>query len=149
MHLKLRLHIPTGHINFYLCPYIYALPSEYETWIQYWCQYSCYQFIFRFGFHKVLLHYFSITAMCGLDQRKICVHGSDSLQSEKREISFFFDEEIGTIYSLYHLYLKCILICLCMIYFCLLVLQIFTVTFILFTSSCDLYGQSYNYLLIS
>ncbi|XP_022999981.1 probable nucleoside diphosphate kinase 5 isoform X2 [Cucurbita maxima] len=36
----------------------------------------------------------SITAMYGLDQRKICVHGSDSLQSAKRERSFFFDEEI-------------------------------------------------------
>lgn len=34
----------------------------------------------------------SIRAMCGLDSEKNCVHGSDSLQSAHREISFFFEE---------------------------------------------------------
>ncbi|XP_020533922.1 probable nucleoside diphosphate kinase 5 isoform X2 [Jatropha curcas] len=34
----------------------------------------------------------SIRAMCGLDLEKNCVHGSDSLQSAQREISFFFGE---------------------------------------------------------
>ncbi|XP_023547543.1 probable nucleoside diphosphate kinase 5 isoform X2 [Cucurbita pepo subsp. pepo] len=34
----------------------------------------------------------SIRAMCGLDSEKNCVHGSDSLQSAQREISFFFEE---------------------------------------------------------
>jgi hypothetical protein len=35
---------------------------------------------------------FSIRAMCGLDSEKNCVHGSDSLESAAREISFFFGE---------------------------------------------------------
>ncbi|XP_025815461.1 probable nucleoside diphosphate kinase 5 isoform X1 [Panicum hallii] len=34
----------------------------------------------------------SIRAMCGLDSEKNCVHGSDSLESAAREISFFFGE---------------------------------------------------------
>ncbi|CAK7356493.1 unnamed protein product [Dovyalis caffra] len=34
----------------------------------------------------------SIRAMCGVDSEKNCVHGSDSLQSAQREISFFFEE---------------------------------------------------------
>ncbi|XP_038897367.1 probable nucleoside diphosphate kinase 5 isoform X2 [Benincasa hispida] len=37
----------------------------------------------------------SIRAMCGLDSEKNCVHGSDSLLSAQREISFFFGEETG------------------------------------------------------
>ncbi|KAJ0075236.1 hypothetical protein Patl1_33717 [Pistacia atlantica] len=37
-------------------------------------------------------HPHSIRAMCGLDSEKNCVHGSDSLQSAQREISFFFNE---------------------------------------------------------
>ncbi|XP_008462283.1 probable nucleoside diphosphate kinase 5 isoform X2 [Cucumis melo] len=37
----------------------------------------------------------SIRAMCGLDSEKNCVHGSDSLLSAQREISFFFEEETG------------------------------------------------------
>ncbi|KAJ0006827.1 hypothetical protein Pint_29180 [Pistacia integerrima] len=46
-------------------------------------------------------HPHSIRAMCGLDSEKNCVHGSDSLQSAQREISFFFnemssDEEVTT-----------------------------------------------------
>ncbi|XP_047078029.1 probable nucleoside diphosphate kinase 5 [Lolium rigidum] len=32
----------------------------------------------------------SIRAMCGLDSEKNCMHGSDSLHSAAREISFFF-----------------------------------------------------------
>ncbi|KAF5733492.1 nucleoside diphosphate kinase 6-like isoform X1 [Tripterygium wilfordii] len=35
-------------------------------------------------------HPHSIRAMCGQDLEKNCVHGSDSLQSAPREISFFF-----------------------------------------------------------
>ncbi|CAL5057612.1 unnamed protein product [Urochloa decumbens] len=34
----------------------------------------------------------SIRAMCGLDSEKNCVHGSDSLESAAREISFFFGD---------------------------------------------------------
>lgn len=34
----------------------------------------------------------SVRAMCGLDSEKNCVHGSDSLQSAAREISFFFGD---------------------------------------------------------
>lgn len=34
----------------------------------------------------------SIRAMCGLDSEKNCVHGSDSIQSAQREISFFFGD---------------------------------------------------------
>lgn len=37
-------------------------------------------------------HPSSIRAMCGLDSEKNCVHGSDSLQSAVREISFFFGD---------------------------------------------------------
>ncbi|WCJ39392.1 Nucleoside diphosphate kinase family protein [Euphorbia peplus] len=37
-------------------------------------------------------HPHSIRAMCGLDSEKNCVHGSDSLQSAQREISFFFGD---------------------------------------------------------
>ncbi|XP_044495083.1 probable nucleoside diphosphate kinase 5 isoform X2 [Mangifera indica] len=37
-------------------------------------------------------HPHSIRAMCGLDKEKNCVHGSESLQSAQREISFFFTE---------------------------------------------------------
>ncbi|CAN6244773.1 unnamed protein product [Urochloa humidicola] len=38
------------------------------------------------------LHPNSIRAMCGLDSEKNCVHGSDSLESAAREISFFFGD---------------------------------------------------------
>ncbi|CAN6251984.1 unnamed protein product [Urochloa humidicola] len=38
------------------------------------------------------LHPNSIGAMCGLDSEKNCVHGSDSLESAAREISFFFGD---------------------------------------------------------
>ncbi|KAF5179565.1 Nucleoside diphosphate kinase [Thalictrum thalictroides] len=38
----------------------------------------------------------SIRAMCGLDSQRNCVHGSDSLQSATREISFFFREIVST-----------------------------------------------------
>ncbi|XP_062219367.1 probable nucleoside diphosphate kinase 5 isoform X1 [Phragmites australis] len=34
----------------------------------------------------------SIRAMCGLDSEKNCVHGSDSMESAAREISFFFGD---------------------------------------------------------
>ncbi|KAK2979507.1 hypothetical protein RJ640_008391, partial [Escallonia rubra] len=34
----------------------------------------------------------SIRAICGLDSERNCVHGSDSLESAAREISFFFKE---------------------------------------------------------
>lgn len=37
-------------------------------------------------------HPSSIRAMCGLDSEQNCVHGSDSLQSAAREISFFFGD---------------------------------------------------------
>ncbi|GMI86049.1 hypothetical protein like AT1G17410 [Hibiscus trionum] len=37
-------------------------------------------------------HPHSIRAMCGVDLEKNCVHGSDSHQSAKREIAFFFKE---------------------------------------------------------
>lgn len=33
----------------------------------------------------------SIRAMCGFNTERNCVHGSDSIQSASREISFFFD----------------------------------------------------------
>ncbi|KAL9228499.1 hypothetical protein vseg_004075 [Gypsophila vaccaria] len=33
----------------------------------------------------------SIRAMCGSNAERNCVHGSDSVQSASREISFFFD----------------------------------------------------------
>ncbi|XP_021638887.1 probable nucleoside diphosphate kinase 5 isoform X2 [Hevea brasiliensis] len=39
-----------------------------------------------------ITHPHSIRAMCGLDSEKNCVHGSDSLESAQREISFFFGE---------------------------------------------------------
>ncbi|XP_022953615.1 probable nucleoside diphosphate kinase 5 isoform X2 [Cucurbita moschata] len=42
----------------------------------------------------------SIRAMCGLDSEKNCVHGSDSLQSAQREISFFFEETGVLLYYL-------------------------------------------------
>ncbi|XP_050233865.1 probable nucleoside diphosphate kinase 5 [Mercurialis annua] len=46
--------------------------------------------------HKAkITHPDSIRALCGLDSEKNCVHGSDSLESAQREISFFF----GEIYS--------------------------------------------------
>lgn len=47
---------------------------------------------------------FSIRAMCGLDSEKNCVHGSDSLESAAREISFFFgDAGSGRfLYSSFH-----------------------------------------------
>lgn len=51
--------------------------------------------------------------MCGLDSEKNCVHGSDSIQSAQREISFFFEEEIGKIYSFHCIYLKCVLLFVC------------------------------------
>ncbi|KAK4267176.1 hypothetical protein QN277_023992 [Acacia crassicarpa] len=37
-------------------------------------------------------HPHSIRAMCGLDTERNCVHGSDSIKSAQREISFFFRE---------------------------------------------------------
>ncbi|KAF7814013.1 putative nucleoside diphosphate kinase 5 isoform X1 [Senna tora] len=37
-------------------------------------------------------HPHSIRAMCGLDIQRNCVHGSDSLTSAQREMSFFFRE---------------------------------------------------------
>lgn len=83
---------------------------KFETWIQYRCQYSCYRFICSFGFHWSPLLDFSIRAMCGLDSEKNCVHGSDSLQSAQREISFFFEEETGKIYPRYLKYINCILL---------------------------------------
>ncbi|KAG8656523.1 probable nucleoside diphosphate kinase 5 isoform X2 [Manihot esculenta] len=39
-----------------------------------------------------ITHPHSIRAMCGLNAEKNCVHGSDSLESARREISFFFGE---------------------------------------------------------
>ncbi|KAK3022154.1 hypothetical protein RJ639_045293, partial [Escallonia herrerae] len=39
-----------------------------------------------------LTHPGSIRAICGLDSERNCVHGSDSLESAAREISFFFKE---------------------------------------------------------
>ncbi|XP_065865405.1 probable nucleoside diphosphate kinase 5 isoform X1 [Euphorbia lathyris] len=39
----------------------------------------------------------SIRAMCGLDSQKNCVHGSDSVQSAQREISFFFGERSSAV----------------------------------------------------
>ncbi|KAJ4842719.1 hypothetical protein Tsubulata_043632 [Turnera subulata] len=40
-----------------------------------------------------ITHPHSIRAMCGQDSQRNCVHGSDSLQSAEREISFFFDDK--------------------------------------------------------
>ncbi|KAM2653937.1 hypothetical protein EV2_025508 [Malus domestica] len=40
-----------------------------------------------------ITHPNSIRAMCGKDLQRNCVHGSDSLQSAQREISFFFKEK--------------------------------------------------------
>ncbi|XP_022953619.1 probable nucleoside diphosphate kinase 5 isoform X6 [Cucurbita moschata] len=45
----------------------------------------------------------SIRAMCGLDSEKNCVHGSDSLQSAQREISFFFEETVWSLSESSHL----------------------------------------------
>lgn len=42
--------------------------------------------------HQYSASHYSIRAMCGLDSEKNCVHGSDSLQSAVREISFFFGD---------------------------------------------------------
>ncbi|KAJ7003274.1 hypothetical protein NC653_008500 [Populus alba x Populus x berolinensis] len=39
-----------------------------------------------------ITHPNSIRAMCGQDSEKNCVHGSDSLLSAQREISFFFED---------------------------------------------------------
>ncbi|KAI3670562.1 hypothetical protein L1987_87900 [Smallanthus sonchifolius] len=39
-----------------------------------------------------ITHPHSIRAMCGEDLQRNCVHGSDSLHSAAREISFFFPE---------------------------------------------------------
>ncbi|PIA43107.1 hypothetical protein AQUCO_02000508v1 [Aquilegia coerulea] len=43
-----------------------------------------------------ITHPHSIRAMCGLDSERNCVHGSDSLQSATREISFFFRRIVST-----------------------------------------------------
>ncbi|GAB2269055.1 hypothetical protein Dimus_003985 [Dionaea muscipula] len=37
-----------------------------------------------------ITHPNSIRAMCGVDAEKNCVHGSDSIQSARKEITFFF-----------------------------------------------------------
>ena len=78
---------------------------------------------------NLILHPNSIKAMCGLVSQKNSVHGSDSLHSTQRKISFFFEEETGKIYSLDHIrtiyFHICIMhaaICLCMIYFHFLLL---------------------------
>ncbi|XP_004510517.1 probable nucleoside diphosphate kinase 5 isoform X3 [Cicer arietinum] len=39
-----------------------------------------------------ITHPHSIRAKCGLDTQNNCVHGSDSINSAQREISFFFKE---------------------------------------------------------
>eukprot|EP00257_Ricinus_communis_P023159 XP_015583067.1 probable nucleoside diphosphate kinase 5 isoform X3 [Ricinus communis] len=39
-----------------------------------------------------ITHPDSVRAMCGLDSERNCVHGSDSLESAQREVSFFFRE---------------------------------------------------------
>ncbi|CAN6244775.1 unnamed protein product [Urochloa humidicola] len=46
----------------------------------------------RSFFDSLIKYITSIRAMCGLDSEKNCVHGSDSLESAAREISFFFGD---------------------------------------------------------
>ncbi|XP_031745041.1 probable nucleoside diphosphate kinase 5 isoform X1 [Cucumis sativus] len=90
----------------------------------------------------------SIRAMCGLDSEKNCVHGSDSLLSAQREISFFFEEETGNIYSLsiYNAYFY--LFVHDLLSFSIIAI-FFTVTFIVFTPSFFLYEKTYSYSSIS
>ncbi|KAF9615059.1 hypothetical protein IFM89_021630 [Coptis chinensis] len=42
-----------------------------------------------------ITHPHSIRAICGMDTERNCVHGSDSVQSALREISFFFEEMVS------------------------------------------------------
>ncbi|XP_062219369.1 probable nucleoside diphosphate kinase 5 isoform X2 [Phragmites australis] len=46
----------------------------------------------RSFFDSLVKYMTSIRAMCGLDSEKNCVHGSDSMESAAREISFFFGD---------------------------------------------------------
>lgn len=114
--------------------------------IPYWCQCTCYLLILSFNYG--LFHDFSIRAMCGLDSEKNCVHGSDSLLSAQREISFFFEEETGNIYSLsiYNAYFY--LFVHDLLSFSIIAI-FFTVTFIVFTPSFFLYEKTYSYSSIS
>lgn len=56
--------------------------------------------------HALSLFICSIRAMCGISAEKNCVHGSDSLQSAEREISFFFKSlgKSGFLIFLIHVY---------------------------------------------
>ena len=47
--------------------------------------------------------------MCGQDSEKNCVHGSDSLLSAQREISFFFEDVSSGYINI--LFLSCFIIC--------------------------------------
>lgn len=88
MQAKQRLLIPTGVLCY--CLIVFTLVNSFLNFIVQLHRVSI-------SVLDVLISSFfflpSIRAMCGKDLQRNCVHGSDSLLSAQREISFFFKEK--------------------------------------------------------
>lgn len=97
MLVKQRLLIPTGILCYCLIVFILV-----NSFLNFMVQLH----LVSISVLDVLISSFffpSIRAMCGKDLQRNCVHGSDSLQSAQREISFFFKEKSsGKIFLLFN-----------------------------------------------